>query len=288
MLVVENNSKQYWYGPMSAVEPLKYYGDCIVVIDPSKTNMAVLIGDMQGYIISIVEFSGNNRRKGPVIGTTEYCLEFRKFLEEYLANCHVQIVGVEQALNYEGMKYYRSNMTLTEIRGNILEFFSQTYGKLPTEINNWSWKAGILPSGYRSRSEKGSKKWIQDTMPNSPLAHYFEADVTDVLCMYWYLLKSGKQYDTVCTCVEEAQVPFGYYFEPVRVNNVKLREVIYNDKYSVMENCNYYVNRMLDSFCMLLEVRQVPIEIIYGHCDGFTFSDISTAAEVRMVIGRSG
>lgn len=288
MLVVENNGRPYWYTQTSIVKPLQYYGDCIVVIDPSKTNMAMIVGDMTGVVLGIVEFSGNNRRKGPAQDTTLYCLEFRKFLKEYLANCHIQVVGVEQALNYTGIKHYRSSMTLTEIRGNILEFFNQEYNKLPIEINNWSWKAAILPSGYRSQSEKGSKRWITDTMPNSPWANFFEADVTDALCMYWYLLQTGSVSDLLCTCSEEAQVAFGYYFEPLRQNNVKLREVIYNDKYSVMENCNFYVNRVLESFFMMLKVSQVPIDIVYGHCDGFTFSDISTAAEVRMVIGRSG
>lgn len=286
MLVVENNIRQYNYSEMSLVQPLQYFGDCIVVIDPSKTNMAVLVGDPTGAVLSIVEFSGNNRRKGPAEDTTMFCLEVRKYLTEFLANCRLIDVGVEQAVGYEGMNYYRSSLVLTEIRANILEYFTKEYRIKPTEINNWAWKSAVLPSGYRSRSEKGSKRWITDTMPNSPWANYFEADVTDVLCMYWYMLQTRSTYDLVCTKVEQAQVPFGYYFEPCN-NYTKLREVIYNDRYSVMDNCNFYVNRILSAFCMKLIPNQVPIDLIYGHCDGFTFDDMY-GKQVRMVIGRSG
>lgn len=285
MLVVENNTKSYYYNTAMIVRPLEYFGECMVVIDPSKTNMAVLIGDYAGNVLSVIEFSGNNRRKGPAQDTTEYCLEVRKFILEYLSNCNVTLVGVEQAVGYEGMNHYRSSLVLTEIRANILGFFRENMGVQVIEINNWSWKAGVLPAGYRSQSEKGSKRFICDTYPNTIWTQFFEADVTDVLCMYWYMLQTGNTHNIVCQSVEQPRVNFSYYFEPARIVT-NIREVVYNDVYSVMDNCHYYVNRIFDPFCMPTPASSVPIDIIYGHCTKFELSDISPTAMIRMVVGR--
>ena len=94
--------------------------------------------------------------------TTVYCEEVRQFLKQYLVNANIYFVGVEQAITKKGMEHHHSNMVLTEIRGNILNFFLDQYNVRVTEINNWSWKAGVLPKGYRGKFEKGSKKWFQD------------------------------------------------------------------------------------------------------------------------------
>lgn len=181
MLIVENNAKTYTWEYGDAVTPVNYFGEVVIAIDPSKTNMAVFLGTPSGEPISAIEFSGNNRRRGPAMDTTQYCFEVRKFLTEYLQNVSVYLVGIEQAITKQGNKYHHSDMVLKEIRGAILNYFLEEYGVKVIEVNNWSWKFAVLPEGYRGKFDKGSKKFFERNMPQSPFTYYFEADMTDCI-----------------------------------------------------------------------------------------------------------
>lgn len=277
MLVVENNTNAVNWGINGAVNPLIYGGDVVVVFDPSKTNMAMLLGTPDGTILNTIEFSGNNRRSGPTMDTTQYCQEVRAFLKRYLAKAHIYMVAVEQAIHKKGFEYYTSNMVLTEIRANILNFFREIYGIEVIEINNWSWKHATLPEGYRGQFQKGSKKFFQDKMPNSPYAHYFEADMTDCICIYWYLLsqKCGS-YVMLCNRSETAIVDFEYAIYPDSGYTDQLKEVTYNDAYSIEDNIAFYVNRLSKPFALTVPVNKLSMEQIYKSATFFENKDIFT------------
>jgi hypothetical protein len=289
MLVVTNNVHSRWFSSGDNIESLQEAGDVVLVIDPSKTNMAVLIGNPFGEILSIVEFSGNNRRQGPVMDNTVYCMEVKEYLTGYLQNVKVRYIGLEQAISKKGMMQHHSNMTLTEIRGVLLNLFLEEYGqqKDDVEINNWSWKAGILPDGYRSQSEKGSKRFIRDKFPNSPLCNYFEADVTDVVCIYWYLLKiKVRDYTIVCSKEETSlnQSHIGIY--PKFMDSAPdLRRFTYNNKFTLEQNAYYFSNRSKATGISSLSINDITIEDIYKYATAFSDID-SDYSDVRVVVSR--
>ena len=105
MLVVENNTTFFNWGIGGTVKPLEYGGEVVVVFDPSKTNMAMVIGTPRGDIITTFEFSGNNRKRGPAMDTTQYCMEVREFLSKLFQNVNLYTVAIEQAILKKGNNY---------------------------------------------------------------------------------------------------------------------------------------------------------------------------------------
>ena len=158
MLVVEDNQVAYNWTVGDKVTPLDYHGDVVIVFDPSKTNTAILIStptklilDSFRYkkpdtVLKALEFSGNNRKSGPVEDTTTFCYEMRQYLAALLSNVKLYVVAIEQAITKKGAKEnHYTNMVLTEIRANLLGFFLEKYNVHVTEINNWAWKFAVLP-----------------------------------------------------------------------------------------------------------------------------------------------
>lgn len=275
MLVVEQNKYAANWSLGNAVTPLSYYGEAIIVFDPSKSNMAMVIGTPDGYILDTFEFSGNNRKRGPVMDTTLYCEEVRAFLKALLVNVDIYMVGLEQAIQKEGNNYYHSSMVLTEIRANLLNFFLETYGVKAIEINNWAWKFAILPKGYRSKYEKGSKKWFLNEMPESPYSKYFEADMTDCVCMYWFMIdKMCQSYTCFCNKHETCSDEINYFLSPISTTNDN-RVVLFNSSFSLEENLAYYANRILKVFEMEVPTESLSLEDIYGKSIGFSLQDLN-------------
>lgn len=286
MLLVERNEifREWTIG--SEVTPLAVHGDVVVVFDPSKTNMACIVGTPTGKIIDTLEFSGNNRRRGPVQDTTVYCEEVRAFLKEYLATAHVYMVAVEAAITKQGMNHHHSNMVLTEIRGNLLNFFQETYNVRPIEVNNWSWKAGVLPQGFRSQSEKGSKRYFQTYFPDNPLSHYFEADMTDCACIFMYVTqKFCSGYVLTCNIAEPCLYKYKYVIIPAN-SELQVMEASFNPRYSLTENLNYFVNRVQDCFKMTVPITSIELNAdTFNRCLNFQMSDIN-CTEVLLYVRR--
>lgn len=276
MLVVEKNTTFVNWSIGTPVRPMDYAGEVIIAFDPSKTNMAMVIGTPDGNILNNLEFSGNNRSKGPVMDTTDYCMEVRSFLTQYLANTQIFMVGVEQAIQKKGNEFYRSSMVLTEIRGNLLNYFQEQFDVKPIEINNWSWKFAVLPEGYRSKFEKGSKKWFLRNMPDSPYAYYYEADMTDCICIYWYMVnKMCSGYSCYCNKYEPCNIKYDMTIVPDDSHITDgIREVIYNPVFSLEENLGYYVNRIMGTFYMKAPIDMISIEDAYTKSSSFGLEHI--------------
>lgn len=272
MLVVINNTTRYNYTQGMVVDPLDVTGDVVVAIDPSKTNMAVYICSPTGEMYLGVEFSGNNRKAGPVMDTTLYCSQVRSFLKELFANVNLYIVGVEAAITKKGMSHHHSNMVLTEIRSNILNFFLEEYGIRVTEVNNWAWKRAVLPDGYRGQHEKGSKKYFQNLHPESPLANYYEADMTDAFCIAMYLVSTKCQgYAIVCNRSEKpSETTRSYWLYPSTLCNVPHSYPMkFNSHFSVLENVVFMCNRTHNLCECQIPTEDLDLSDIYGHAKGF-------------------
>lgn len=287
MLVVDHNTYSTYWSIGDPVKPMEYNGDVVITFDPSKTNMAMVVGTPDKTILNTIEFSGNNRRRGPVMDTTLYCQEVRSFLEVYLSKVKLYLVCVEQAILPTKKSSYHSNMVLTEIRSNILNFFLEHFNIKVVEINNWSWKFGVLPEGYRGKYEKGSKKWFLDVIPESPYAHYFEADMTDCICIYWYVVdKFCSNYLMFCNQYEPCNIEYTYYFTPdTNVYIADIREVKYNPKFSLQDNVGYYINRIVGQFKLSVPVESLRYEDIYGHSVGFSIND-ANCRDIKVVACR--
>lgn len=288
MLVVERNTTSVFWSLGDQIHPLEYAGDVVVVIDPSKTNMALIVGTPKKEILNVLEFSGNNRGRGPAMDTSLYCEEIRAFLREYLKNCSLYTVGMEQAILPKGKRaHYHSTMVLTEIRGTLLNFFLEEFNVRVNEINNWSWKAAILPDGYRSQNEKGSKRFFIEHLSDTPYANYFEADVTDCICMYWYLCdRYCSKYSLYCNRVEKSLSGFSFSFVPFNSSVCdSLQEVLYNPRFSLEDNLAYYTNRILHTFYLELDMVDVPVSKVYGHSLLFNKSNLNDA-KVKVVATR--
>ena len=287
LLVRQNGIPSEWH-PYMGVEPLKYVGDVIVVFDPSKTNMAMIVGTPDGNILDAIEFSGNNRKRGPIMDTTVYCEEVRCFLKSYLQSANLYYVAVEAAITKRGMSYHHSNMTLTEIRSNLLNFFMEEFSIRVIEVNNWSWKSATLPQGYRSRSEKGSKRYFMEQMASSPFAYYYEADITDCICIYWYVCASKcATYQTICNKAEPAQVEYKYsYYSAGMQLASSIKAVPYNPAFTLVENLNFYSNRFSKPFVMEVPISAIDVNDVYGKAALFKFEDIS-ADTLKVVAARS-
>ncbi len=286
MLVVESNKKQYFWSVGDAVPKLDYYGDIVVVFDPSKTNMAMIVGTPSGTILSNIEFSGNNRSRGPVMDTSLYCQEIRAFLRQYLNGKPIYLAATEATIEKKGTSYYRSNLVLTEIRANILNFFREEFNIECLEINNWTWKHYVLPDGYRSQKEKGSKRFMRDYMPQLGFHLYYEADTCDVACMYLYVVdKMCKSYTLLCNRSEPCSVKYNYVIVPANSKRPEtITETVFNDKFSLEDNLAFYANRTMAAFCMITPMRSIPITGIYGNARNFELSNINDTSVMVVVM----
>lgn len=286
MLVVYNNIDFLQWSLGDPVRALDYRGEVVVVFDPSKTNMAMLVGTPDKQILEIVEFSGNNRRRGPAMDTTLYCEEVREFLRAYLSNVKLYKVAVEQALTYKGIEYHKSNMVLTEIRSNILNYFFEMYRIKVLEINNWAWKFGVLPDGYRSKFEKGSKKWFLDVCPDSPWTQFFEADATDVICIYWYVVDEHcKSYSLFCIQAEPCTMKYSWSILPTSFPLTSVQEVLFNKVFTIEQNLDYYMNRCTGVISMNVPADLLEYSDIYKRASQFTF-DMLEDSIVKVVACR--
>lgn len=289
MLVVENNKTYVNWGLGDSVHALEYSGDVVIVIDPSKTNLALIVGTPMRQILNVLEFSGNNRGRGPVMDTTMYCEELRYFLRAYLEKCNLYAVGIEQTILPKGKTaHYHSVTVQNEIQANLLAFFLDEFRVTAIKVNNWSWKSHVLPDGFRSPKEKGSKRYFQTYFPDSPYTYYHEADVTDCICIFWYLCdtKCGS-YTLYCNRVEHSLSGFKYTFFPVNsAVGEGLQEVLFNQRFTFDENLAYYSNRILSTFVLKMDTVDVPIDHIYGHSMLFTRDNVHDK-QVKVVATRT-
>ena len=286
MLVVFNNKKTIEYSAMTTIEPLQTTDLVVIAMDLSKTNFAMVIGSPDGRVIEIVEFSGNNRGAGPAMNTTVYCSELRRFLSRYLSNVKLYIVATEAALTEKGPKAnHITNMALTEIRASILAFFYDTFDIQVIQVNNWSWKHSELPEGYRSPYQKMSKVYIQRTDPTNPLCDYFHEDACDAYFIFKYIIRTMcNGFTLICSGSEQQNKDYAYYITGTDNKSLeKLKEMTYNNQFSIIDNLTYYNNRMNDDFYIIVPIEDLDMEEIYDKCVEVT-EDILTQKDAAVVI----
>lgn len=268
------------------IQPLQYSGELMMAIDPSKTNCAVVFGDPGGDDVSILEMSGNNWSAGPVEDTTEYCAEIQDFLRQYLSGANLIKGGLEKAITKRGMMHHHSNMVLTEVRGSLLNFFYMEYGwrAEDVEINNWAWKKAILPDGYRGQDEKGSYRYFYQYLKDNRFVDYYGADVTDCMCIYWYMCRDTRNtYMIVCREKEKAKHKYKLSIAPRWLaDSLQGRPFQYNPSFKLEENAIYYANRSKTTGVAVANIKWLSVDDIYKHAGGFL--EIPGEEEIRLVV----
>jgi hypothetical protein len=249
------NNVQYDYGDY--VEPLNEEQELLVVADPGKTNMAMVIGNIYGEVLRIYEFSGVG------MDTSLYCREFRRYVMSLLGNCKVFEFAQEKAIlkdgeMKEGYKYYTSNMVLTEIRAILIDLAYELTGKKSYEINNWSWKFDVLPKGFRGKYQKGSLLWLSQI---NPMFAEYKDDVTDVICMYMYrATRLTKTVPIFCGVIQKQRYDYNITYvgqEVFKSDNENMLLFRYNPKFSCQENAIYFSNHTSK-----IGMAEVPMEYL--------------------------
>ena len=261
------------------IEPLQplfeYY---ILTIDPSKTNMAIIVASPAGDLESIIEISGNNwgNYSKKADDDTYFCEQVREFLDMYLKDLNIIEIYVEKAITKKGMMHHHSNMTLTEIRAMILSWGLARLGKKPVEVPNVSWKHGVFPEGMNRQSEKMSKWYLVDYLGISEFAEYYEYDVTDAYCMLLYVKSKYHSNYVVKPFRDEKADNIKYTLKPW---SGELPTLQINSKLSLSSNVSFYMNRNIKG-TFLFDIENLTFDEIYGYATGFP---LDYCQKIRMV-----
>lgn len=94
--------------------------------------------------------------------------------------------------------------------------------------------------------------------------------------MYWYLVKKQcANYSCYCNQAEKCDIEYMYYFV-ASDNNITddMREVTYNSRFSIKENLNFYVNRIVGNFYMVVDLDKIDIFDVYNKSFGFKLNNL--------------
>lgn len=256
------------------VTPMNFCGDLILAVDPGKTNMAMVVGNTYGTKLCVLQFSA----AGYANDNSEYCMDFKDFIQRFLSNCNIRIFGIEQAISKKGMNFHYTSMVLTEIRANLIDLAYDLTDRKAEEINNWSWKHSILPEGMRSQTEKGSTRFLSDVY-----AAYGNSDVTDAICMYKYLVhEQGDKTPMFPDKAEESLANHQIFILPAGNSASKGARVFkYNEALTLEQNCTYFSNRTWEKGVSIVKADLLTLEEIYKHAS--RFHAINRDAEVVVV-----
>lgn len=262
MRVRKNMEEEFFFFEGDYVEPLECDEPVLVVTDPSKQNMALLVGTLYQTQV-IYEFSGKDYN-GKAIDTVDYCLQVREFITKLLANCRILEFSQEEAIDKGGLQYFKSSLVLRDIRAFSIVTAKDLTGKKPHFINNWTWKTDVLPDGYRGQKEKGSKRYLADFV--DPIYAEYTDDVTDVICMYLHRRKVYLK-DAKIRCVrsEDKKNKYNYFITDISNMKSNMQEFQYNSNFSLTDNLNYFTNRAKGAGYARIDLSKVsPIEMV-GH-----------------------
>lgn len=276
MQVQINLSAPFEFKAGQKIKPFNFCGDIVLATDPGKTNMAMAVGTPFGTQLCILQF----RAPGSAYDTSDYCHDFKDFLTRYFEGCRFFYFGIEQAISKKGMNHHHSSMVLTEIRANLIDLAYSLTGQKPLEINNWAWKYAILPDGMRSQSEKGSTRFLPEIYKR-----YGNADVTDAICMYRYIIeKQCGPYVIFPNRAEKALAPYKAFLVPSGSKMASTaRRFQYEKSLSLEENCAFFANRTWEKGVASVDVSSLSLEDIYGRAMGFVPSNSRETVEVVVV-----
>lgn len=185
-----------------------------VSIDSSKSNTAMLVWDEFGYPIDDYEIAG----AGSDIDVYDLCWQTREELRKLFTGANILKVGIEDIITkkekgYKGIEIHQSRYKITAVYDNLIFFFQIYHNQTPRRINNWAWKADILPEDLRKQDvHKGSKEFCKRL--GNRWANRKD-DVTDAYCIGLHLIKTESvQSVHYLEYTEPGKVQFSYGIFP--------------------------------------------------------------------------
>lgn len=287
MILSINNQRVY-----DIVQP-RYAGkELIVAIDSSKSNSAMAVADNRGNLIDYIELNGKTDGTAEE-DTLHLCQVERETLKVIFQGAKFKYVGIENIITKRtekkktgnssqdnrqgrnGMTEHESRFKITAVFMSFISFFQDNFNITPELINNWSWKASILPEQFRHKDvHKGSLEYFKSI--NSKYK-YCTDDVTDAICILMYLCKIHN----VKTGVEIKEPELSSFKHKVILTCKSFKtnrkeELFYvNENLTLEQNINTMSSRIgNDPHCVAVaEIRTAWInwDDLYKYCCG-TFS----------------
>lgn len=257
------------------VVPLFQGEHIFVAIDSSKSNSALVIGNISRKVLHYVEFDGTND------GTTErdtliLCLKERQALSKLFEGAHIEVVGIEDIITKhkvgtrDGLTEHTSRFKITAVFMSFISFFQDIFGITPELVNNWLWKCTVLPEEFRTREHrKGSLSYFKSI--NSAYANCTD-DVTDALCILEFLYREHN--------IEEIQEILQPEFKAHDYNIIcvatthkfkhKTVHFRFNPSLTLMQNTTVMANGIKEDELAVARVGvdALSIKDIYSYCKG--------------------
>lgn len=265
------------------VQPLEVCEPVMVHVDPSKTNMGIIIANEFGKVYNKINMGAPGKENDNI----DYCYDFYEYLTAYLSKIKIAFFSLEEPVteqvdrkrkkDTEYEKQHKSkgnhvtNKTLMYISAKMVDVCIKLTGRKPFMINNWVWKNAILPKEYRSgeyaHSKKGSVPYIQSKYPEFI---GYDDNITDAFCMHLYCRQFIHKVEIYCNAVEETTHKYNYIITDESKVPLNAPKYKYNYLFTIEENLNYFINRIRSIGCFELPIDRLTVNDLIGHCANLT------------------
>lgn len=266
----------------------EYIGRSLMIaIDSSKTNTAITVDDEYGNKLDDYELRGAVEDD-----ILQLCWWERKCLSVIFSQARIVVGGIEDIITKKdkngqfshGIEIHKSRFMITAVFMSLITYFQDNHDFTLALINNWSWKAAVLPEEYRKDGHhKGSLDWHRDR--GTVLASRTD-DITDSDCIMQYLKMTHNISSTEVIKSEPELSKYKYKAVILALSNDFAGLVEYKDNEDVtLENkCAYISNRLKEGEMAYVKIRTstLTIQQIYTLCKGrFEQEELQLALCVR-------
>lgn len=257
--IATDSRNSYDYSTNSTIVPLKSELPVIVAIDPSKSNLGLVVGDISGHFLGLYEVSGSGK------DTTKFCLLLMKFLALKLSELDIALFGQEKVILGDA---YQSMVILNEIRSYVKMTADQYLRIAPSkiiEVNNFAWKSAMLPAEYRKKKyKKGSLAYIKAAFP---YLQSISDDLTDAMCIYQYLKEEYERKNPIyCVRSETCNEKLNVFIVPkASIQEDKVYWFQFNKSFSLQDNIAFYGNRSTRIGCCQIPIKCLEIDDLYRY-----------------------
>lgn len=266
MLLKKNGSVVGGYEPTYAGKKIA------IAIDSSKTNTAMIVGDIYGNVLDDYELNGKSDTDVLLL-----CKQEREALKLLFEGAKIQLVGIEDIItkkhdkNQNPMDIHMSRFKITAVFMSLICFFQDTHKITPELVNNQHWKSEVLPEEYCKRThKKGSLDYMKDI--GSKYATRSD-DITDAYCIYQFLAREHG-YKDITEIEEPCAANKAYHCGLFPLDTgipPKAKQFVYNPNLTFKQNCDtmIYHMGMSDEFAFAkVNVSDLTIEEIYENASG--------------------
>ena len=254
--------------------------EIIIGIDSSKTNTGISVTNLTdseegNEVETSFAFYGKDD------GTTEQdclllCKKEREAFRKIFKGSYIRVAGIEDIITKEyssnpyhktGMTVHESRFKITAVFGSFISCLQEDFGKTPFLVNNWSWKAAMLPPEYRAKGVyKGSQLYLQD---KGSIFGDLTDDETDAYFIkkycYRYLKNDVKELNSD---VEKFDKDYGVTIvDKSFIDDFQV--FMYNPQISFDDNCRLAISNAVSSgnhtrtVCLISDISNLPLQVLW-------------------------